>query len=334
MPPALEQLLGALLLLMTLLDVFLTVLYARAGTGIMSYKLARLIWWIFGTASRFSGRHRGVVLSFCGPMILVFLVLVWALGLTLGAAMILHPELGGTIRADSGETPSGFMTAVYVAGSSMSIVGSSGFSPKSDGLRILFLVFSLIGLSIISLTLTYLMQVYNALQRRNALGFAIELMSGATGDAAELIAGCGPKGQFNAGYTNLSNLATLMTEVKESHHFYPVLFYFRFREPTYSVSRFCLLALDTVTLLKTSLDDRHHAWIKSSASVTQLSLASMRLLITLEETFLPAGPPDHNQSPDAATCDRWRQRYAAAVRRLREAGVDTATDEEFCRLTA
>ena len=53
----------------------------------------------------------------------------------------------------------------------------------------------------------------------------------------------------------------------------------------------------------------------------------MRLLITLEETFLAAGPPDHNESPDAATRDRWRQRYAAAACRLREAGVDTATDE-------
>src|SRR5690349_6244412 len=138
MPPAFEQLVGALLLLMTLLDVFLTVLYARAGTGIISYKLARLIWWIFGAASGLSGRHRGAALSFCGPMILVSLVLIWALGLTLGAAMILHPELGGTIRADSGETPTGFLTAVYVAGSSMSIVGSSGFSPKSDGFRMLF----------------------------------------------------------------------------------------------------------------------------------------------------------------------------------------------------
>ncbi len=37
-----------------------------------------------------------------------------------------------------------------------------------------------------------------------------------------------------------------MTGVKESHHFYPVLFYFRFREPFYSVSRSARLALDTV----------------------------------------------------------------------------------------
>jgi hypothetical protein len=30
----------------------------------------------------------------------------------------------------------------------------------------------------------------------------------------------------------------------------------------------------------------------------------MRLLITLEQTFLCTGPPDHNESPDAATRDR------------------------------
>src|SRR5690349_12627461 len=53
----------------------------------------------------------------------------------------------------------------------------------------------------------------------------------------------------------------------------------------------------------------------------------MRLLITLEETFLTTGPPDNNESPDEATCDRWRQRYAAAACRLREAGVGTANDE-------
>ena len=326
MPPGLEQALGALLLLLILLDVFLTVLYARAGTGIISYQLARLIWRAFGVASRPFGQGRSTMLSFCGPTILVLLVLVWALVLTLGGAMILHPQLGRAIQADSGATPTDFVTAMYVAANSMSIVGSSGFSPKSEGTRLLFLYFSLTGLSVTSLTLTYLMQVYAALQRRNALGFAIELMSAETADAAELLAGCGPRGQFNSGYTNLSSLAAAMTEVKESHHFYPVLFYFRFREASYSVSRICFMALDTVTLIKSTLDDEHGAWLKESASVSQLARASLRLLTTLEETFL-GGAPDQLGLPDAATQERWRRRYSAALHRLREAGIATTADE-------
>ena len=31
---------------------------------------------------------------------------------------------------------------------------------------------------------------------------------------------------------------------KEAHYFYPLLFYFRFEEPLYAVSRFCFVLLD------------------------------------------------------------------------------------------
>jgi hypothetical protein len=44
-----------------------------------------------------------------------------------------------------------------------------------------------------------------------------------------------------------------MIEVKEAHHFYPVLFYFRFEDPRYAVSRFSLVVLDAVSLLRSAL---------------------------------------------------------------------------------
>jgi hypothetical protein len=56
-----------------------------------------------------------------------------------------------------------------------------------------------------------------------------------------------------------------MSQIKEAHHFYPVLFYFRFGEPYYSVSRSTLVTLDTVTLIKSALDDGRTAWLKESA---------------------------------------------------------------------
>jgi hypothetical protein len=70
---AAEQVFGAFLMLAVLLDVFLTVLYARVGTGILSHKLARLTWQLFRLLP--AGRYRPTVLSFCGPAILVLLVL-------------------------------------------------------------------------------------------------------------------------------------------------------------------------------------------------------------------------------------------------------------------
>ena len=323
-----EQAIGVLLLLILLLDVFLTVLYARIGTGIISGRVAHLVWRLFLWGSRPFAHHRGRILSFCGPVILVVGVLVWAFGLTFGSALILHPLLGMSIRATAGPTPTDFVTALFVAGSSISVVGASDFTPHTGPTRMLFLFNSLIGMSVLSLILTYLMQVYTALRERNVLGFKVQLLSADTGDAAELVAGLGPEGQFSGGYTNLADMAVEMTSVKEAHHFYPVLFYFRFVYAHYSVSRVVLMGLDTVTLIKSALDDRQFAWLKESASVAHLARVCMVLATTLEDTFVPGGAPRRNRDIDVETRDRWRRRYFAALKRFRQVGIQTIEDEE------
>src|SRR4051794_34652093 len=99
MSARLEQGIGIVLILVILLDVFLTVLYARIGTSIIGSRVGRLVWDCFLRVSKLFGSRRGTVLSYCGPVILVLLVGVWALGLTLGAACIVHPALGTSIRA-------------------------------------------------------------------------------------------------------------------------------------------------------------------------------------------------------------------------------------------
>jgi hypothetical protein len=324
----LEQGLGILLILIILLDVFLTVLYARIGTSIIGSRLARLVWASFVNGSKAAGPRRETVLSFCGPLILVLLVGLWAVGLTLGAALIMHPELGTSIRATNGETPTDFITAMYAGGSSMAIVGASDFAPHTSPTRLLFLLNSLIGMSVISLTLTYVMQVYTALQRRNVMAMNIHLLSACTGDAAELLARLGPLGQFNSGYTDLSELSVEMTQAKEAHHFYPMLFYFRFSDSYHSVSRSTLVALDTVSLIKTALDDEKYRWLKETGAISRLWEVSMMLVTTLENTFLPTGAPHRDVHPDEQTRNCWRARYRVAVLRLRQAGIQTTDDSE------
>lgn len=325
MQPVWEQAAGVLVMLAILADVFLTVLYARAGTGVLSHHLGELTWKMFRSLP--TGRHQPVVLSFCGPIILVLTVLTWAIALTLGAGLIAHPELGSGIRSGSGDTPGDFITAVYAGGSSLSIVGSGNFVPNTAAMKVFFLVNALIGTSVISLTLTYLMQVYGALLQRNAAGLTIHLLSGETGDAAELIAGLFPDGELSAGYSSLSEAAGQLTQIKEAHHFYPVLFYFRFREPYYSVSRSVLLALDTVSLIECAFDDRKAGWIKRSAGLREMRTASLMLVLTLEKTFLGREPQRICCGDTLQNCDAWRARYYRALSRLAHAGVPVREDE-------
>jgi hypothetical protein len=324
--PIVEQIAGAVVTVVVLLDIFLTVLYARAGTELLSPVVSRTIWLMFRLCSRPFSAHRGRVLSFCGPVILIALIFFWAAGLALGSALIMHPHLGGGIRASQGATPSDFMSALYAGASSLSFVGASDFKPQSSVFQALYMLNSLIGISVTSLVLTYVMQIYNALRVRNALGLAIQTLSDDTGDAAELIAGLGPHGQFNSGFTTLSSLAFDASAIKESHHFYPLLFYFRFTEPYYSVSQTATVLFDTVSLVKSALRDEDYGWLKESATVVQCWRAPMLLVGMLEEVFLRGEPAPRPSRADAGDRERWRTRYVAALDRMQEAGIKTIAD--------
>ena len=270
------------------------------------------------------------MLSYAGPVILVVLVALWFWGLALGIALITHPKLGTSVTATTGATPTDFATALYLSGDSMTTVGSTDLAPRTDFFRVLFVASSFIGLSVITLTLTYFLEIYNALHRRNTFALKIHLAGAETADAAELVAGVGPEGEFKAGYARLTEIGAELASFKESHHFYSVLLYFRFRDANYSLPRVELLTLDAATLMKSGLDDRRYAWLKESAAVTQIWRATMHVLTVLAATFLPGGmpQPEPGDAPDDETLQRWRRRYFAALRRFREAGIATVADEE------
>ena len=319
---------GGLVMFIALLDLFLTVLYARAGAGFISDHVARCTWSLFDWISKAFGRCRAVVLSLSGSFIVVSLVAGWALMLAVGAGLIMHPYLGTSVRSSGGSNSTDFLTALYAGGSSMSLVGSSNYSGETPVFRMVYLVNSMIGMSVMSLALTYIMQIYNALQNRNAFGLSVQLMSRGTGDAAVLIQALGPDGQFSAGYNNLSSIAEAMVSIREAHEFYPVLFYFRFPEPRYSASRITFIALDAVSLIRAAIPDGKNGWIKHTASVDQLWEASVSLLKTLEHTLLPGQSREYPGEPSDADRESWRRRYYRAIKMLREAGIETVASEQ------
>jgi hypothetical protein len=319
-----EQIIGAGLMVLFLADIFLTVLYARAGTGLLAPRWNRLVWAAVKTLARLFGRRRLSVLSFAGPVIVVALIGFWALGLTVGAALIIRPELGTAIRPSNGGTPTDFVTALLVAGNSLSIVGGGDYSPHTSATRLLYLVNSLIGASVLSLVLSYLVQVYSALRERNALALTVDLMTGGTGDAAQMLARLGPHGDFSNATSELSNLARSLAMTKEAHHFYPLLFYFRFREPLYSVSRMSFILLDLTTLIETALDPQKHGALARSAPVASLQRCTRLLLETLNQNF----PTINDEHFSAADVGYLKGSYATSLDMLHRAGIGTQTNAE------
>lgn len=341
----LEQVVGVLLVVAVGLDVFLTVLYARIGasgvarfgTGVISEGIARTTWRAFRSGAGAFGQYRDDALSFAGSVILVLVIVVWIGLLVVGSAMLIQPHLGTSVIATSGHTPTDFATALYVASAALSTAGPSDFTATNALFRLILGADPFLGMSVLSLTITYLMQVYSALQRRNTMALKIKMLAGGTADAAELIAGIGWQNRFSACYSTLAELGAEVTNLKETHQFYPVLFYFRYREPCYATSRFSLMLFDLISLMQSTVAGESD-WIKRTAATKQIWLATMEMVTTLQGAFISG----HDSTGDrhdvtADERERWRRRYTAALRRLREAGIDTITDEdtgfaEYCSL--
>jgi hypothetical protein len=322
----LEALSGGALLLIVLLDVFLTILYARLESSFLAMHVARVTARAFVRISWWLGARRARFVSLCGPTALVVVVALWFSLLTFGSALIVHPALTREIRNPTLQGGTDFFTALYVAGVSLSIVGSSGYEPTTPGYRLLFLAESGIGMSLMSLIIAYLVQLYSALLRRNSVALKMHALCEGKADGAELVCRAGPRGHFDSGLSVFAELASDLAYVRESLHFYPLLLYFRFEEAEYSVSRMVHVALDAASLTMSSLEQKSLGWVADSAAVTQFWRAALLILHTLIQDLDEHSSTKDPPSPE--TLAFWRARYQEALRRLRAAGIPTIADDE------
>ena len=322
----LEQTLGVWLELVALCDVLVTVLFAPVRTGIVSGSVARGTWWIF---LRLAGTLRPAGSK--GP-----------LAVRPDRARVARRSMGTFAHDWGGDDP--FIPSLEQACKPTSgpprpaslppctrkyqhvPSSASEVAPKTAALRLVYLFNSLVGTSVLSLTLTYLMQVYSALLRRHALGMTLHLLSMETGDAAELIAAIARGGSFESSLSTLLDIGGQITQNYEARKLYPLLMFYRTQDDRYSVARISIVGIDAVLLLRSALSDQRYGWLKTSGEVEQMSRSSGLLMATLEDAFgtSPGSPTDDHEPMDTAV---WHRRYFAALERLRRAGVETAADE-------
>jgi hypothetical protein len=115
MMDVLLQLLGSLLVVTVLLDVFFTVLFPASGRGPIRKPVATFVWVFFRLVGAvLKGQRRRNFLSYTGPVLIGVTLIVWFLVLAAGWAMIFKPALGTNIEASSGATDTGWATAASI----------------------------------------------------------------------------------------------------------------------------------------------------------------------------------------------------------------------------
>ena len=160
---------GIVLILYALLDTFFTVLNYNER-GLLINRLVGVEWAIIrALTSRASGKTRRFVYRQMTGVIFVSVVLWWAAALIFGFALIFHGANGlGAMRADP-TAPTGFPGAIYFSIAEFSSVGVADMAPTRGWVGLLSVIETLIALIVLTMVITFLFNVFKAIQALRTL---------------------------------------------------------------------------------------------------------------------------------------------------------------------
>lgn len=315
---------GLGLVIIALIDIYLTVLHPRIDSSLISVPLSKLIWLLFRFVAKVFPRFKKQIFSHSGSIMIIIIVTTWLLLLLFGFTFIVWPNLGFEIQSDNGGTEMDFAAALYYSGYSLTTLGTGDLVPKTDFHRLLMVLQAAIGFSIFTLTITYILSVYTSIIKRNTFALSIYHRSGGTADAAELLTKLISNNNSNNVQQDISNMARDLIDLLESQKAYPVLIYVNLPQAYYALPRILFLVMDTSTLIKSALHEKKYRSLINSAAVAELWGGGMHLLNILSNSLLPKRHLLMSEQEE----ENWRKRYYLAVERLNAENIKTVSNLE------
>lgn len=248
-----EGIIGLGIIAIILWDVFETIILPRRVTR--KFRLARIFyrstWMPWSAVARRmrSVNQRESFLSFFGPLSLLFLFGVWAVGLVFGFAIV-HMAVGSAIEIQSAAgTHAGFWTDLYMSGTTFFTLGLGDVTPKTAAARVVTVFEAGIGFGFLALAISYLPVLYGSFSRREVNISLLDARAGSPPTAAELLKRHTQPHSVEALQEFLHEWEAWAAELMESHLSYPVLCYFRSQHNNQSWLASMATILDTSALL-------------------------------------------------------------------------------------
>jgi hypothetical protein len=196
-------------------------------------------------------RRKEKILSFFGPLSLIMLLSVWAVGLVVGFALI-HWAVGTTFS--SANRVGGIWADLYYSGTTFFTLGLGDVTPINSAGRAVTVFQAGIGIGFFALMISYLPVLYQAFSRREMNISMLDARAGTPPTAGELL-----RRYYEAG--DLHDLTQLLREwekwaadLLESHLSYPVLCFFRSQHDNQSWLAALTTILDTCALVMVGVD--------------------------------------------------------------------------------
>src|ERR1051326_6806687 len=243
------------LILIVLWDAFEVIVLPRRVTR--KFRLSSLFyrntWKPWAAAARRVSKvgRRELLLSFYGPVSLLFLLSLWAAGLILGFAS-LHQAFGTPIKME-GESAT-FLAYFYFSGSTFFTLGLGDVIAVQWPGRLLSILEAGMGLGFLAIVIGYLPVLYQAFSRRELNISLLDARAGSPSTAAELLRRHFDNDHFEELSAFLRDWERWAAELLETHLSYPVLAYYRSQHSNQSWLSALTTILDTSALVIVGID--------------------------------------------------------------------------------
>jgi hypothetical protein len=316
---------GTLLILVILWDAFQTIILSRRVSRRFrpTRGFYRLLWTPWRAAAKRipQGNRRENVLTVFGPLSLILLIALWALGLIVSFAF-LHWGLGSQMTGPDGL--SGFGVDLYMSGTTFFTLGLGDVTPRTTLARGLTIVESGMGFAFLALVIGYVPLISQAFSRREVSISMLDARAGSPPTAARLL-----RRHFRDGDEDLRGLLRdwegWSAELLESHVSFPVLSYFRSQHDNQSWVAALTTILDVCSLIVARIEDRPVLTARLTFAMARHAVVDLCAVFRLK----PAPPAVDRLSPSE---EKRLETFLAAVDvRLR---ADEASVAKFRALRA
>ena len=314
---------GLGLTLLTLLDVFMTVLHVQAESPISNkvnlWFWHRLLW--VGQALPKGARDE--LLVWGAPLMIGATFACWALFYIVGFALLYLPAIHDPAAFSVDAAHSAFGDALYFSAATFFTLGYGEIVPIHPLARVLSAFEAASGLVTISLSVTYLLSVYPLITRKIALAASLNQEADGRSDGVAVAERYVASGRADALGQRLHVLNDELLYLGQAHAFYPILFYVRPRQVHESFVRILTLVQGLVATLRYGLDPSAHPEAVTDPRLVVLEegfLYTLRVLSTSVHLD-PSGDPK-----DDAT--RARDDFRALLGELAGSGVTPVSSDD------
>jgi len=247
---------GVAIFLIVIWDAFEAIILPRRVTP--RFRLARVFYkftwrtWKFVTQLIPSRKRREALLSFYGPLSLLVLVGVWAVGLVLAFGLMQYGA-GSAVNITGGQP--GFAMDVYLSGTTFFTLGLGDVVPRTALARGLVVTEAGFGFGFLAAVIGYLPFIYGSFSKREVNISLLDARAGTPPTAGELLRRHAYPGGGEVLRLLFKDWEFWAAELMESHLSYPVLAFFRSQHDNQSWIAALTAILDSCALVRVAVPD-------------------------------------------------------------------------------